>query len=242
MLDLSLFRNPSFCTSLVSGFSVFVSVAGVLLLFPFYLQLVAKLEQQQIGMVMAITPIMLGIWGLFSGMLADRFGARLLTILGLASVVTGYFTLSWLGVSSGPAAFVLLQVSNGFGHGELHKCKQRCHYDRSSAGTPRYRQWNAYHDPHRWQSVGRRSAGDVLLLSSGNICRPSGGGNDGAACEHCSSSSRSIPSRGWNRRVGIDNCPAPGCAGMARAAARFRCNRTRDRRRLVRERIVKTTG
>ena len=115
MLDLSLFRNPSFCTSLVSGFSVFVSVAGVLLLFPFYLQLVAKLEQQQIGMVMAITPVMLGIWGPFSGMLADRFGARLLTILGLASVVTGYFTLSWLGVSSGPAAFVLLQLPMALG-------------------------------------------------------------------------------------------------------------------------------
>ncbi len=115
MLDLSLFRNPSFCTSLLSGFAAFVSVAGVLLLFPYYLLLVAKLEQQQVGMVMAITPVVFGIFGPFSGMLADRFGARLLTILGLSSAVVGYYTLSWLGVSSGPAAFVMLQLPMALG-------------------------------------------------------------------------------------------------------------------------------
>jgi EmrB/QacA subfamily drug resistance transporter len=115
MLDLSLFRNSGFRVSLVTGFMTFVSLAGVVLLFPFYLQLVGKLEQQQVGMVMAVTPAMMALWGPISGMCADRFGARSVIVIGLASMAVGYIMMSRLTVSSTPAAFVLLQAPLGLG-------------------------------------------------------------------------------------------------------------------------------
>jgi len=115
MLDLSLFRNAQFCASLVSAFATFISLAGVILLFPFYLQLVSKLEQQQVGMVLAVVPVIMGMWGPFSGMIADRFGSRRLAIVGLIVMAIGYILLARLTITSTPAAFVLLQLPLGLG-------------------------------------------------------------------------------------------------------------------------------
>ena len=42
MLDLSLFRNSGFSLNLLTGFATFVCISGILLIFPFYLQLVKK--------------------------------------------------------------------------------------------------------------------------------------------------------------------------------------------------------
>jgi EmrB/QacA subfamily drug resistance transporter len=115
MLDLSLFHNPRFTASLVSAFATFISLAGVILLFPFYLQLVGKLEQQQVGMVLAVAPIIMGIWGPFSGMIADRFGARRLSLVGLIAMSVGYALLAQLSTTSTPTMFVLLQLPMALG-------------------------------------------------------------------------------------------------------------------------------
>ena len=69
MLDLSLFSNSGFTLNLLTGFATFVCISGILLLFPFYLQLVKRMDQQHIGLVMSVVPLALVV--------SDRYPARL---------------------------------------------------------------------------------------------------------------------------------------------------------------------
>lgn len=115
MLDLSLFKNTGFSLSLLSGFATFVCVSGILLIFPFYLQLVKKLDQQHIGLIMSVVPISLIILGPISGMLADRWGTRPVSIVGLATVFVSYILMGRITALTTAAGFILLTLPNGMG-------------------------------------------------------------------------------------------------------------------------------
>jgi len=115
MLELTLFRDASFSTSVLTGYLSFVSLAGVVLLFPFYLQTVGHLDERQVGMVLGVSPGLMAIWGPLAGIAADRFGARLLSVFGLAVMAVGYLMMSRLGESSSPLAFICFQIPLGMG-------------------------------------------------------------------------------------------------------------------------------
>jgi EmrB/QacA subfamily drug resistance transporter len=115
MLDLSLFRNSGFSLNLLTGFLTFVCIAGILLLFPFYLQLVKRMDQQQIGLVMSVVPLSLIIMGPISGTLADKVGTRPVSLVGLAAILTSYILIGRLTVFTTAATFILLTLPNGLG-------------------------------------------------------------------------------------------------------------------------------
>jgi EmrB/QacA subfamily drug resistance transporter len=115
MLDLSLFRNPGFTLNLLTGFTTFVCISGILLLFPFYLQLVKRMDQQQIGLVMSAVPLSLVVLAPLSGMLADRVGTRRVSLVGLTVILASYFLISRLTALTTPIKFILLTLPNGIG-------------------------------------------------------------------------------------------------------------------------------
>jgi EmrB/QacA subfamily drug resistance transporter len=115
MLDLSLFRDTGFSLNLLTGFSTFVCISGILLLFPFYLQLVKQMDQQQIGLVMSVVPLSLVVLGPISGMLADKMGTRSISLIGLAVILASYIAMSRITVFTTPAHFILLTLPNGLG-------------------------------------------------------------------------------------------------------------------------------
>jgi EmrB/QacA subfamily drug resistance transporter len=115
MLDLSLFRSAAFRLNLFTGFTTFVSIAGIILMYPFYLEVVRGLSEQQVGIIMGVTPVMLAVCGPISGVCADRFGTRPVSLVGLVAILVGYLTLCRLTVSSTPVAFVLLQTPMALG-------------------------------------------------------------------------------------------------------------------------------
>jgi MFS family permease len=117
MIDLSLLADPDMSSGLFAGFLTFVSIAAVVLILPFYLELVMGLDQQEVGMLMAVVPIVLGVLGPLAGILSDRAGTRPVAIAGLALLVVGYFTLSRLTVHSQPLDFVLALLPVGLGMG-----------------------------------------------------------------------------------------------------------------------------
>lgn len=117
MIDLALLANPEMSSGLLAGFLTFVSIAAVVLILPFYLELVMGLDQQEVGMLMAVVPIVLGILGPLSGTLSDRVGTRPVSIVGLILLVAGYFTLSRLTTHSQPLDFVLALLPVGMGMG-----------------------------------------------------------------------------------------------------------------------------
>lgn len=94
MIDLRLFRNQLFSINLITGLAVFIAVAGVFILLPFYLEGVLGYGPREVGLLVAAVPVLLGITAPISGSLSDRYGTRLIASIGLAILVGGYLAMS----------------------------------------------------------------------------------------------------------------------------------------------------
>ncbi len=121
MVDLSLFRSRDLSVNLVTGFTVFFALAGLLLIAPFYLTDVMELSPRGIGLVLAAVPITMGIVSPFSGGLSDRIGSRPVTVAGLTIMVVGYIAAAFMleGATTGTAIFVVGLIV-GLGIGIFH--------------------------------------------------------------------------------------------------------------------------
>ncbi|NOX63887.1 MAG: MFS transporter [Chloroflexi bacterium] len=117
MIDLNLLKNPDFSLNLFNGFLTFVAIAGVVLFLPFYLEQVLALPQQQVGLLMGVVPLVLGIMGPLAGAISDRVGTRPVIVVGLAFLLTGYVALTRLSASGSQAMFLLLLLPVGLGMG-----------------------------------------------------------------------------------------------------------------------------
>ena len=98
---LFLFRRTYGIAMIVSSLS-FVVLFVVLILMPFYLDLVLRLPADRIGAVMMAVPLTLFIVSPVSGWLYDRIGARFLTTTGLAITCLAVILLSFLHPGSTP--------------------------------------------------------------------------------------------------------------------------------------------
>ncbi|MBD2157856.1 MFS transporter [Leptolyngbya sp. FACHB-16] len=94
LLDLSLFRNSQFSLSLLTGVLVFIVIAGTIFIIPFFLELVLHYPTQHAGLLLAVSPILGGIVAPFSGNLSDRFGTRIISLIGLVLMVIGCLCIS----------------------------------------------------------------------------------------------------------------------------------------------------
>jgi EmrB/QacA subfamily drug resistance transporter len=107
MVDMSLFRVPQFSLNLFTGWLTFVAIAGVVLLLPFYLELVMGLPLQRVGLMMALPPVLLALLQPFTGALSDRLGTRPVTVVGLAILAVGYVAMSTIQVESSALGYIL---------------------------------------------------------------------------------------------------------------------------------------
>jgi EmrB/QacA subfamily drug resistance transporter len=117
MVDLKLFSNRLFSINLVTGFATFVAIAGTLILIPFYLENVLGFSTQQVGLLLAVVPVLLGVSAPVSGALSDRLGTRPITVVGLLVLLLGYLFLSRLDAQTGILGFLLLFSPIGVGMG-----------------------------------------------------------------------------------------------------------------------------
>ncbi|MGW8318256.1 MAG: DHA2 family efflux MFS transporter permease subunit [Candidatus Promineifilaceae bacterium] len=117
MIDLRMFKSNLFSVGLITGFITFVAIAGTVLLIPFYLEDVLGYDPRQVGLLLAVVPVALGITSPLSGSLSDRFGTRLITVIGLLVLVGGYYVLSTLGPKTTALGFVLRFLPIGIGMG-----------------------------------------------------------------------------------------------------------------------------
>ncbi len=117
VIDLSLFRNGLFRVNLITGFLTFIASSGTIFLIPFYLQNVLGYDPEYAGILMAIFPITLGISGPLAGWLSDKYGFRLLTVLGLSILSFGYMNLSRFSTQTTWLEFVILYLPIGIGMG-----------------------------------------------------------------------------------------------------------------------------
>lgn len=117
MIDLRLFRNELFTSSLVMGFLSFIAIAGTVMLIPFYLENILGYSTRNVGLLMAIVPVLLGITSPISGALSDRFGTRPITVAGLLILSVSYFLLTMLNEHTSTLMYIALFVPIGIGMG-----------------------------------------------------------------------------------------------------------------------------
>lgn len=117
MLDLSLFENLQFSLSLVAAVLVFIVIAGSIFILPFFLELVLHYPTQHVGLLLAVSPVLGGIVAPISGSLSDRFGSRIISLIGLMLMVIGCLSISTFDAQLTDLGYILRVAPFGIGLG-----------------------------------------------------------------------------------------------------------------------------
>lgn len=119
ILDLNLFKNPSFLLLNVVLCVMYFTLAGAQYLLPFYLQLIQSLSTFESGLVLTVMSLGIMTAGVLSGQIyAKMVGKiRVLILSGVAVLALGYFFLSKISPVSGLGIIVFGLALIGFGVG-----------------------------------------------------------------------------------------------------------------------------
>jgi EmrB/QacA subfamily drug resistance transporter len=117
MIDLSLFQNRLFSVNLVTGFITFVSIAGTIILMPFYLENVLGYDPRSVGLLLAVVPVALGVTAPISGSLSDRLGTRPITVIGLLALLVGFYAVGTLSTQTTALGYMGRFLPIGIGMG-----------------------------------------------------------------------------------------------------------------------------
>jgi EmrB/QacA subfamily drug resistance transporter len=115
MLDPTLFRNLQFSGGIVSGIGSYLVMFGTLLLVPFYLSRGLGFGAARAGLELMALPVAFGLVAPFAGRLADRVGARLLTVGGMLLVAAGLSSLAALRPGTAGLLIFLAVIGVGLG-------------------------------------------------------------------------------------------------------------------------------
>lgn len=110
IMDLRLFRNWTFSSSIVASLLSFITMYSPTVLVPFFFQRILGFSTSQSGLYMMAFPIMMAVISPFSGALSDKIGAVVLTTSGL--VINGA-ALVMLGTVSTDTPVLLVLVYLG---------------------------------------------------------------------------------------------------------------------------------
>ncbi|MCP4131118.1 MAG: MFS transporter [bacterium] len=117
LLDIRLFRKGLLAFNFLMGLFTFITIAGVILLIPFYLENIIKLDHRSIGFLLAIISISSGLVSPLAGSLSDRYGSWIMNALGLAFILAGYILALRFNEHSSIPSYVASFVPLGIGLG-----------------------------------------------------------------------------------------------------------------------------
>jgi EmrB/QacA subfamily drug resistance transporter len=110
LIRLAMFRDPVLRAGLATSALVSTVMMATLVVGPFYLARSLALDAALVGLVMSVGPLVAALTGVPAGRVADRFGARRMTIIGLIGVAAGSFILSMLPTALGISGYVAPMV------------------------------------------------------------------------------------------------------------------------------------
>ncbi len=97
LVDLRLFRNPTFLLGNVTGMLSYFVLFAVLFLMPFYLEKVVGYGSEATGSLLAAVPLAMAVVAPFSGRISDRYGSRIMTTSGMLVSALACGSLLFLG-------------------------------------------------------------------------------------------------------------------------------------------------
>lgn len=117
LLELHLFRNARLSVNLLNNWLVFIVITAGLLITPFFLQQVKQYPTFKIGLLMAVSPIVSGLIAPLAGILSDRFGSRLMCLVGLSIMIGATLAISTLNTDMTEKNYIMRYCLYGTGLG-----------------------------------------------------------------------------------------------------------------------------
>ncbi|GAC1654666.1 MAG: MFS transporter [Mycobacterium sp.] len=108
LVDFTLFCSRLFSMGIVSGLLSYAVLFGSLFLVPFYLERTLGETAAQTGLLMSPIPVALGIMAPIAGVLTDRVGSRVPTVLGMGMSTAALLCLALLHAPSMPVMLAML--------------------------------------------------------------------------------------------------------------------------------------
>ncbi|MBV6824629.1 MFS transporter [Pseudomonas sp. PD9R] len=96
LIRLAMFRDRQLSGSLAMSLLVAAVMMATLVVGPFYLSQALGLDAVEVGLVLSVGPLVAALTGVPAGRIADRFGARRMTLTGLIAIALGCIMLSTL--------------------------------------------------------------------------------------------------------------------------------------------------
>ncbi|MGN7938391.1 DHA2 family efflux MFS transporter permease subunit [Virgibacillus sp. 6R] len=115
MLEFRIYKYPMFALS--SAISIVISVAmfSAMILLPIYVQTIRGISPMESGLLMLPGAIIMGIMSPITGKLFDKYGARILAVIGLNITVVTSFYFSKIDMNTPYSTLVLLYTLRMFG-------------------------------------------------------------------------------------------------------------------------------
>lgn len=115
MLNFAVFQYPMYNLSLFIIMVVQIAMFSGVLLIPIYVQMVLGVMPMQAGLLMLPGALVNAVMSPINGKLFDRFGGRILAVIGLTVITLSTFYFSQLTVNSHPYAVMILHTIRMFG-------------------------------------------------------------------------------------------------------------------------------
>lgn len=108
MLEFRIYKYPMFALSSAISIVIAVAMFSAMILMPIYVQTIRGISPMESGLLMLPGAIVMGIMSPITGKLFDKYGARILAVIGLTiTVVTSYY-FSKIGMNTAYSTLVLL--------------------------------------------------------------------------------------------------------------------------------------
>lgn len=117
MLDLRLFKRSLIGINLAMALIVFVCTTAMLFLFPFYLENILGYQTRNVGFMLMIIPLFLGLVSPIAGSISDKVGTRKITVVGLLILGAAFIGLRTLDTDTTTIGYLLAAFPIGLGSG-----------------------------------------------------------------------------------------------------------------------------
>lgn len=115
LLDMRVFKDFNFSYTLIVNIILQVALYGGMLLLPIYLQMIRGFSPLDAGLLLLPGSLLMGVMGIVTGKLYDKFGIKPLAIIGMAIMTGVTYMLSTLSMDTPYTEIMILYTIRSFG-------------------------------------------------------------------------------------------------------------------------------